>query len=94
MIHPLVPFAIRGAIWYQGESNNGDGMMYHEKMKALIVGWRDVWGQRVSPSTSCSLRRTDTATILPGWLDLGGAARRRSALPQHRHGRHDRHRRT
>ncbi len=43
MIHPLVPFGIRGAIWYQGESNNGDGMRYFEKMKALIAGWRAVW---------------------------------------------------
>jgi sialate O-acetylesterase len=43
MVHPLVPFAIRGAIWYQGESNNGEAMLYHEKMKALIAGWRKVW---------------------------------------------------
>ncbi len=43
MIHPLVPFVIRGAIWYQGESNNGEGMLYHEKKKALIHGWRSVW---------------------------------------------------
>lgn len=43
MIAPLVPFAIRGAIWYQGESNNGEGMLYHEKMKALIAGWRSLW---------------------------------------------------
>ncbi len=40
MIHPLIPFAIRGAIWYQGESNHPDGLIYHEKMKALINGWR------------------------------------------------------
>jgi sialate O-acetylesterase len=45
MIHPLVPFAIRGAIWYQGESNLGDGMLYFEKMKALIMGWRTVWNE-------------------------------------------------
>ena len=45
MVHPVVPFAIRGAIWYQGESNLGDGMMYHEKMKALINGWRKAWDQ-------------------------------------------------
>jgi len=45
MVHALVPFAIRGAIWYQGESNRGEGMMYYEKMKALIKGWRKVWGQ-------------------------------------------------
>lgn len=43
MIHPLVPFTLRGAIWYQGESNNGEGMAYFEKMKALIGGWRTVF---------------------------------------------------
>ena len=43
MISPMVPYAIRGAIWYQGESNLGDGMMYAEKMKALIGGWRAVF---------------------------------------------------
>jgi len=43
MIHPLLPYTIKGAIWYQGESNNGEGMLYHEKMKALIAGWRSVW---------------------------------------------------
>lgn len=43
MIHPLVPYGIRGAIWYQGESNNGEGMLYYEKMKALIHGWRKLW---------------------------------------------------
>ena len=45
MVYPLVPYAIRGAIWYQGESNLQDGMLYHEKMKALINGWREVWRQ-------------------------------------------------
>ncbi len=42
-IAPLVPFAIRGALWYQGESNRGDAMAYFDKMKALITGWREVW---------------------------------------------------
>ena len=45
MVHPIVPYAIRGALWYQGESNNGEGMLYFEKMKALINGWRSVWHQ-------------------------------------------------
>ena len=45
MVHPLIPYAVRGALWYQGESNLQDGMHYHEKMKALINGWREVWGQ-------------------------------------------------
>jgi sialate O-acetylesterase len=43
MVYPLVPFPVRGAIWYQGESNNGESMLYYEKMKALIGGWRQVW---------------------------------------------------
>ncbi|MCE2401406.1 9-O-acetylesterase [Candidatus Poribacteria bacterium] len=49
MVYPLVPYAIRGAIWYQGESNLRDGMIYHRKMKALIHGWREVWQQGEFP---------------------------------------------
>ncbi|AQQ69792.1 F5/8 type C domain protein [Limihaloglobus sulfuriphilus] len=45
MIHPIVPYTIKGVIWYQGESNRLDGMLYYEKMKALIGGWRSVWNQ-------------------------------------------------
>ena len=45
MVAPLVPFAIRGAIWYQGEANRRDGAEYAVKMRALINGWRKVWGQ-------------------------------------------------
>ena len=44
MIAPLKPFAVRGAIWYQGEANVGNGLKYAEKMKTLIEGWRQVWG--------------------------------------------------
>jgi sialate O-acetylesterase len=44
MIHPLCPFALRGAIWYQGESNLSDGARYTERMKALVAGWRQLWG--------------------------------------------------
>jgi sialate O-acetylesterase len=43
MIHPLVPFAIHGIIWYQGENNHGDGMLYFDKMQALIQSWRNVF---------------------------------------------------
>ena len=49
MIHPLVPLAIRGAIWYQGESNRTDGVKYGDKMKALIEGWRSVWNEGEFP---------------------------------------------
>jgi sialate O-acetylesterase len=45
MIHAVVGYPIRGAIWYQGESNHGEGMLYLEKKRALIQGWRDLWKQ-------------------------------------------------
>ncbi len=43
MIEGLVPYALRGAIWYQGESNHGEGMLYADKQEALVRGWRDVF---------------------------------------------------
>ncbi|MAI71086.1 MAG: 9-O-acetylesterase [Rhodopirellula sp.] len=45
MIHALVGYPIRGVIWYQGESNHTEGMLYFEKKKALIHGWRSLWDQ-------------------------------------------------
>lgn len=44
MIAPLLPFPIRGVIWYQGESNVANGLKYRDKMEDLIKGWRKVWG--------------------------------------------------
>ncbi|MEQ1749775.1 MAG: sialate O-acetylesterase [Prosthecobacter sp.] len=49
MIHPLVPFAMRGAIWYQGESNHGEGFVYTDKKKALLASWRSVFQQPELP---------------------------------------------
>jgi len=45
MIHPLVPYAIRGAIWYQGESNAGRAYQYRTVFPALIQDWRNQWKQ-------------------------------------------------
>ncbi len=46
MIAPVKPFAMRGVIWYQGETNAflKSGMKYYEKMQHLIGGWRQAWG--------------------------------------------------
>ncbi len=49
MIHGIVPFQIRGAIWYQGESNHGEGKVYTEKTKAQVAGWRKVWDNPAMP---------------------------------------------
>lgn len=44
MIHPLVPYAMRGAIWYQGESNAARGHQYRELFPLMIADWRECWG--------------------------------------------------
>ena len=48
-IAPVIPFAIRGAIWCQGTSNGGDGRIYAARMEALVKGWRDAWGMPEMP---------------------------------------------
>lgn len=68
MIHPLVPFAIRGAIWYQGESNHRDGMLYYDKMKALIEGWREVWKQGAFPFYYVQIAPFEYGNEAPGIL--------------------------
>ncbi len=45
MIAPLVPYAIQGAIWYQGESNAGRAYQYRKLFPAMITDWRNAWGQ-------------------------------------------------
>jgi sialate O-acetylesterase len=44
MIHPLLPYAIKGAIWYQGESNAGRPIEYRTLYAAMIADWRKRWG--------------------------------------------------
>ena len=44
-IAPLIPYAIRGAIWCHGTSNSADGKIYAAKLEALINGWRKNWGR-------------------------------------------------
>ena len=45
MIAPLLPYAIRGVIWYQGEANVGGAYQYRTLFPALIADWRAAWGQ-------------------------------------------------
>jgi sialate O-acetylesterase len=49
MVAPLAHFAIRGVVWYQGESNcmgeQPDGAIYTDKMEALIRSWREIWDE-------------------------------------------------
>jgi len=45
MIEPLIPFYIRGAIWYQGESNEARAQQYGLLLPTMIRSWRDRWGE-------------------------------------------------
>jgi len=45
LIEPLVGYGLRGALWYQGESNANDKRAYQPKLESLITGWRKVWKQ-------------------------------------------------
>ncbi len=77
MIHPLVGFRIRGAIWYQGESNHTEGLLYFEKKKALINGWRELWGQGDFPFYYVQIAPfqygTEDPTILAGFWESQAA---------------------
>jgi sialate O-acetylesterase len=49
MIAPLLPYAIRGAIWYQGENNAGRAEQYRTLFPDMIRNWRHDWNQRDLP---------------------------------------------
>ena len=78
MVHPLVPLAIRGALWYQGESNHRDGALYTQKMKALIQGWRQVWNQGDFPFYYVQIAPykygNEPYSILPAFWEAQAAA--------------------
>ena len=44
MIAPVIPYAIKGAIWYQGEANSAKGLEYRTLLPCLIADWRKKWG--------------------------------------------------
>ncbi|MEH0153285.1 sialate O-acetylesterase [Limibacter armeniacum] len=44
MIHPLIPYKIKGALWYQGETNTANPHHYARTLKTLIETWRAEWG--------------------------------------------------
>jgi sialate O-acetylesterase len=57
-IAPLAPFAMRGALWYQGEANGASGVEYRSLLPRLIGDWRARWGQGDFPFFIVQL---------PGW---------------------------
>jgi sialate O-acetylesterase len=71
MIAPLAPYAIRGATWYQGESNAGSPI-YGIQLKTMIANWRDDWKQSDFPFLSVQLPnflgvQTQPSEFVGGW---------------------------
>jgi sialate O-acetylesterase len=85
MIAPLTPFPIRGAIWYQGESNSGAAIKYRTVFPALIKDWRAKWNQPEMPFLFVQLAnfmaRSDQPTE-SSWAELREAQMMTLALPK------------
>jgi sialate O-acetylesterase len=65
MIAPLAPYAINGALWYQGESNGPSAAQYREIMETLIADWRKVWSQGDFPFIYVQLANHQNLITLP-----------------------------
>jgi sialate O-acetylesterase len=70
MIVPLEPFAFRGVIWYQGESNAGNAKQYFHLMNAMIKNWRDDWKQGDFPFLTVQLAPYDNVKVPGQWAEL------------------------
>lgn len=75
-IAPLMPFAIRGVIWYQGESNVRRAYEYDELFPLMITTWREGWGQGEFPFLFVQLADFLAEQEKPGdsgWAELRAA---------------------
>lgn len=83
MIHPLVGYSIKGAIWYQGESNADMHKYYHELFSTMITSWRDAWNNEfpfLFVQLAAWLPRHDEPTD-SDWARLREAQTQTLALP-------------
>ncbi len=84
MINPIVPYAIRGAIWYQGEANAGRAYQYRTSFPLMIEDWRNQWDQGDFPFYFVQLANYTGKTQEPGesaWAELREAQSMTLDLP-------------
>jgi len=84
MIHPILPYAIKGAIWYQGESNAGRSYQYRTAFPLMITDWRKQWNQGDFPFYFCQLANYMAKKPDPGesgWAELREAQSLTLKLP-------------
>lgn len=84
MLRPVMGFGIRGAIWYQGESNAGRAHQYRKLFPLMIQNWRDEWGQGDFPFYWVQLADFRPEVAEPGesdWAELREAQTMAMKLP-------------
>jgi sialate O-acetylesterase len=84
MIHPLLPYAIRGVIWYQGEENTIRAYQYRTAFPLMISDWRKQWDHSDLPFYFCQLANFKDKLAEPGesnWAELREAQSLALKLP-------------
>ncbi len=84
MMKPLTPYAVAGAIWYQGESNADRAYQYRTLFPTMIRAWREAWAQPDLPFLFVQLANFNALATTPGesdWAELREAQTMTLALP-------------
>lgn len=84
MLYPLLPYAIKGVIWYQGEANAEKAKEYQSLFKTLITDWRSRWGQGDFPFLFVQLANFKAVVDSPSessWAALREAQAMALSLP-------------
>ena len=76
MVAPLIPYGIKGTIWYQGEANASQAVIYRKLFPAMIQGWRKNWGQGDFPFLFVQLPNFGKRNDEPKAFDTGLTALR------------------
>ena len=78
MHYPLAPYALTGMVWYQGESNTGEGKAYQQYLTELVTGWRQLWQKPDMPFVIVQLANFMDPSDKPqdtGWSQVREAQR-------------------
>jgi len=85
MLNPIIPYGIKGAIWYQGESNADRAKQYQRVFPDMIKDWRNHWNQKDLSFYFVSLANFMEPTLQPSecaWAELREAQTKTLALPK------------
>lgn len=83
-IAPLIKYRIKGAIWYQGESNEARAVEYEKLLKSLVLDWRKAWKQGDFPFLVVQLANHREIPLKPGdsqWAELRASQMKVLELP-------------